>query len=89
MPSVEIFNEQDDDYRASVIPSYVTKRLVIEAGSSVGWWKLAGDQGDVIAVDTFGESAPGKIVFENYGFTVKHVVAKSLKLLGMNPAHGK
>lgn len=89
MPSVEIFNEQDDAYKASVIPLHVKKRLVIEAGSALGWWKLAGDEGDVIGVDTFGESAPGKIVFENYGFSVKHVVEKSLKLLGVNPAHGK
>jgi transketolase len=89
MPSVEIFNEQDEDYGASVIPPFVTKRLVIEAGSSLGWWKLAGDEGDVIGVDTFGESAPGKIVFENYGLTVKNVVAKSLKLLGISPANSK
>jgi transketolase len=82
MPSVEIFNEQDDDYKVSILPPDVKKRLVIEAGSSVGWWKLVGDEGDVIGVDTFGESAPGKIVFENYGFTVEHVVARSLQLLG-------
>jgi transketolase len=50
---------------------------------------LAGDEGDVIGVDTFGESAPGKIVFENYGLTVKNVVAKSLKLLGISPANSK
>ncbi len=89
MPSVEIFNEQDDAYKESVIPPYIKKRLVIEAGSSVGWWKLVGDEGDVIGVDTFGESAPGKIVFENYGFTVKHVVAKSIKLLAVHPANDK
>lgn len=89
MPSVEIFNEQDDDYKASVLSPHVKKRLVIEAGSSVGWWKLAGDEGDVIGVDTFGESAPGKIVFENYGFTVENIVARSLRLLAGNPAGNK
>jgi transketolase len=89
MPSVEIFNEQDDAYKVSVIPPNVKKRLVIEAGSSVGWWKLAGDEGDVIGVDMFGESAPGNIVFENYGFTMEHVVARSLQLLGGNPPPGK
>jgi transketolase len=47
----------------------------------VGWWKLVGDEGDVIGVDMFGESAPGKIVFENYGFTAEHVVARALQLL--------
>ncbi|MDW7774604.1 MAG: transketolase [Desulfobulbaceae bacterium] len=86
MPSVEIFNEQDDAYKDSVIPPMVKKRLVIEAGSSVGWWKLAGDGGDVIGVDAFGESGPGKIVFERYGFTVENIVARALQLLGDNPA---
>ncbi|MDF1593868.1 MAG: transketolase [Desulfobacterales bacterium] len=86
MPSIEIFNEQDDAYKMSVIPPTVKKSLVIEAGSSVGWWKLAGDGGDVIGVDTFGESGPGKIVFERHGFTVENIVARALQLLGDNPA---
>lgn len=86
MPSVEIFNEQDDAYKDSVIPAAIKKRLVIEAGSAVGWWKLAGDGGDVIGVDTFGESGPGKIVFERYGFTMENLVARALRLLNENPA---
>ncbi len=81
MPSYEIFMAQPDQYRESVIPSNVKKRLIIEAGSTPFWRGLAGDFGDVLGVDTFGASAPGKVVMEKYGFTVDNTVARAVKLL--------
>lgn len=81
MPSYEIFMAQPLQYRESIIPSNVKKRLIIEAGTTPFWRGLAGDAGDVIGVDTFGASAPGKIVMEKYGFTVENVFAKAVELL--------
>ncbi|MCE5301406.1 MAG: transketolase [Spirochaetia bacterium] len=81
MPSYEIFMKQPQAYRDAVIPPKNKKRLIIEAGSTSFWRGLAGDEGDVLGVDTFGASAPGKIVMEKYGFTVENVVAKALSLI--------
>jgi transketolase len=77
MPSYEIFMAQPDAYRESIIPAAVKKRLIIEAGSTPFWRGLAGDAGDVLGIDIFGASAPGKVVMEKYGFTVDNVVAKA------------
>jgi transketolase len=81
MPSHEIFMKQDDNYRNSVIPPYLKRRIIIEAGSTAFWRGLAGDKGDVIGVDRFGASAPGKVVMEKYGFTVENVVARAESVL--------
>ena len=81
MPSWELFEAQSRDYRERVLPSSVRARLAIEAGASLGWWRYAGDGGDVLAVDAFGASAPGDVVLEKYGFTVDNVVARALALL--------
>ena len=58
------------------LPKDVKKRLGIEMGASLGWHKYVGDEGDVIAIDTFGASAPGDTVIEEYGFTEENVIAK-------------
>ena len=76
MPSMDRFEQQSAEYKASVLPKSVTKRLAIEMGSSFGWHKYVGFEGDVLAIDQFGASAPGEIVIEQYGFTVENVVAK-------------
>lgn len=76
MPSVDLFEQQSAEYKESVLPKAVTKRLAIEMGSSFGWHKYVGFEGDVLAIDKFGASAPGEIVMEKYGFTVENVVAK-------------
>ncbi|MBC7971416.1 MAG: transketolase [Verrucomicrobia bacterium] len=81
MPSWELFEAQDAAYKESVLPKAVTKRLVVEAGISMGWQKYAGDQGDILSVDRFGASAPGGICMEKFGFTLDHVVAKAKALL--------
>jgi len=72
MPSTNLFAVQPDDYRKSVLPEGVPI-LVIEAASPMGWQSFVGPQIAVIGVNTFGSSAPGKVVMEHYGFTVENV----------------
>jgi transketolase len=81
IPCVELFEEQDEAYRESVLPSSVRKRVVIEASSSFGWHKYTGFDGDTVSIDRFGASAPGPLLLEKFGFTVDNVVAKA-KALG-------
>ncbi len=77
MPSWELFEEQDEAYRESVLPKAVTKRLAVEAGCSFGWERYVGSEGDTISIDRFGVSAPGGIAMEKFGYTVDNVVAKA------------
>ncbi|GKU82753.1 transketolase [Niallia sp. NCCP-28] len=81
MPSWDRFEKQSQEYKNSVLPKTVKKRLALEMGSSLGWHRYAGDEGDVLAIDTFGASAPGNKVLEEYGFTVNNVVARVKALL--------
>ncbi|RDW20674.1 transketolase [Oceanobacillus chungangensis] len=74
MPSWDRFEQQDEAYKESVIPSNVKARVGVEMASSFGWNRYVGDAGKVIAIDTFGASAPGEKVMEEYGFTVENVV---------------
>lgn len=74
MPCWEFFDKQTAAYKESVFPAKVTARLSIEAGVSLGWAKYTGDKGANLAVDRFGESAPGEDVFRDYGFTVENAV---------------
>ncbi|MBT8104614.1 MAG: transketolase [Woeseiaceae bacterium] len=82
MPSTDVFDAQEDDYRESVLPAAVTARVAVEAGVTECWWRFAGPQGRVIGVDRFGESAPAGELFEHYGLTVDHVVAAARDVLG-------
>jgi transketolase len=82
MPSWELFEAQPQEYRDEVLPPSVHARLAVEAGVSQGWCKYVGDNGDVISLDRFGASAPAKIVFEKFGYTVDNVVTRALKLIG-------
>jgi len=81
MPSWKIFEEQTAEYKASVLPAGVPK-LAVEAGSPLGWWKYVGTDGDVIGLNRFGASAPGKIVMAELGFTPENVTARAKKLVG-------
>jgi len=81
MPSWDRFEQQSQDYKDSVLPKNVKKRLGIEVGASFGWHKYTGDEGDVLAIDKFGASAPGEKIMEEYGFTVENVVARVKALL--------
>ncbi|MDY6940449.1 MAG: transketolase [Cyanobacteriota bacterium] len=77
MPSWELFEEQDEAYRESVLPKAVTKRLAVEAACSFGWERYVGFEGDTISIDRFGASAPGGTNMEKFGYTVENVVAKA------------
>ncbi|MGA3132833.1 MAG: transketolase [Terracidiphilus sp.] len=80
MPSWKVFEEQSAEYRASVLPADVPK-LAVEAGATLGWWKYVGAGGDVVGLDRFGASAPGKIVMAELGFTPENVAARAKKLV--------
>ncbi|MFL0268465.1 transketolase [Candidatus Clostridium radicumherbarum] len=81
MPSFEVFEAQSSEYKESVLPKSVRKRLAVEAASSFGWHKYVGFDGDIISIDHFGESAPAELLFEKFGFTVENVVNKTMTLL--------
>ncbi|MCT7950283.1 transketolase [Ancylothrix sp. C2] len=82
MPCSELFDEQDEAYKESVLPKSVKKRLAVEAAVSFGWCRYVGSEGDTVSIDTFGASAPGEVLLEKFGFTVDNVVAKAKALLG-------
>ncbi|OLP17354.1 transketolase [Leptolyngbya sp. 'hensonii'] len=82
MPCWELFDEQDAAYKESVLPKAVTKRLAVEAGSSFGWCRFVGTEGDTLSIDRFGASAPGGVCMEKFGYTVDNVVAKAKAVLG-------
>ena len=81
MPSFEIFEEQDATYKESVLPKNVTKRVGVEAGSSFGWHKYIGLDGELLCMDSFGESAPFAKLFEKYGFTAESICNKVKNIL--------
>ncbi len=80
MPSMGIFEEQTEEYKESVLPKAVRKRLAVEALSGFGWHRYVGLDGALITMDGFGSSAPAAKLFEHFGFTVDHIleVARSL-----------
>jgi transketolase len=82
MPSWELFELQPPEYRESVLPAAIRPRLAVEAALPQGWHRYVGDSGDIIGIERFGASAPGNVVMEKFGFTVEHVVERSLKLVG-------
>jgi len=81
MPAMEIFERQSQVYRDSVLPPNNWKRLAIEAGSPMSWYKWIGPNGDMIGMTTFGASAPYKDLAPHFGFTVENVVARAEKLI--------
>lgn len=81
MPSWELFQQQDQDYRDQVLPPAVTARLAVEAGASLGWERWVGPKGDVIGIDRFGASAPGGEVLQRLGFNLDEVMARARALL--------
>lgn len=80
MPSWEIFEEQDEEYKNSVLPKNVRTRLAVEAAGDFGWHKYTGLDGDIISMRGFGASAPAGELFKDFGFTVENVVEKAVKL---------
>lgn len=81
MPSWELFEKNDQQYKDNVLPPGVTARLAVEAGISMGWERYVGSQGKIIGIDTFGASAPGGTVLEKFGFTAENVAAQAEALV--------
>ena len=81
MPSWELFDLQPKEYRDSVLPPSIKRRVAVEAALPQGWHRYVGDGGDVIGIERFGASAPGNVVMEKLDFTVNHVVERALALL--------
>ena len=82
MPSWELFDNQTQEYRDSVLPPSITARVAIEAAIMQGWEKYVGSNGVLIGMNGFGASAPIKVLMEKFGFTAANVVAKVKALLG-------
>ncbi len=81
MPSTSLFERQSQEYKEKVLPSVITKRIVVEAASSWGWERYAGLQGRIIAMEAFGKSAPQNKLMEYFGFTVNNIVQNVRDLL--------
>jgi len=79
-PSWELFEMQSEEYKEEVLPSKIKARVSVETGIAQGWDKYVGDYGESISVDKFGASAPFKIIFENYGFSVKNIIKTAEKV---------
>ncbi len=82
MPSTDRFDAQDKAYRETVLPPGVKKRMAIEAGVTAGWWKYVGQEGAIIGIDSFGESAPASAVYEHLGITVEKAIDTLRVMLG-------
>ncbi len=81
MPSVEIFESQEETYKQYVLPPQIKARVAVEAGSTLGWYKYVGCKGKVIGIDRFGESAPAKILYEYFGITPEKVAEAVIETL--------
>ena len=81
MPCQEVFDAQCAEYKESVLPAAVRKRIAVEAGCSFGWQKYVGLDGDTLCIDHFGASAPADILFKEFGFTTENLVSKAKNLL--------
>jgi transketolase len=81
MPSWELFEQQDDAYRASVLPPDVTRRVAVEQASTLGWERYTGLRGTIIGMRTFGASAPLKELLVKFGFTEENVYAAAKQQL--------
>ena len=82
MPSTDVFEQQGQTYRDSVLPPSVTKRVAVEALSKDSWYKYIGLNGAIVGMDTFGESAPAGDLYQHFGITVDAVVAAANSLNG-------
>ena len=81
MPSTNTFDAQDDAYKESVLPQGVTRRVAVEAGVRAAWWQYVGLKGQIVGIDHFGASAPAKVLFPQFGFTVEKVIEAVNKVL--------
>lgn len=82
MPSLDLFEQQSDSYKESVLPKQVRTRVAVEAAADFGWGKYVGLDGKTVTMKSFGASAPAKVLFEKFGFTVDNVVKTMREVLG-------
>ena len=82
LPSWELFELQDAEYREAVLPAAVTARVSIEAASTFGWSRYVGSAGASVGIDHFGASAPAKVLYKEFGITAENLVATALRVLG-------
>jgi transketolase len=81
MPSTDVFDQQDSAYQESVLPAGCVNRIAVEAAHGDFWYKYVGLNGKIIAQNTFGESAPGNVLFEHFGFTVERIIQTAKGML--------
>ena len=86
MPCVENFLAQDEAYRNEVLPPDVRARVTVEAATTLGWERIAGEGGEIIGMTTFGGSAPQKALYEHFGFTKEHVAEVAKECAERNAA---
>jgi transketolase len=84
MPSWELFDDPEKSYRESVLPPSVKARVSVELASDFGWSKYTGSEGFNIRIETFGASAPLKLLLKKFGFNVDHVVAAAKKQIAQH-----
>ena len=80
LPCRELFLEQDEAYRSAVLPAGVP-RLSVEAGSTLGWERWIGAEGEAVGIDTYGWSAPAQVIAEQIGFTPAAIAARAARLV--------
>jgi transketolase len=81
MPSMEIFEQQDQAYRDSVLPPNIRRRVAVEAAVAMSWYRWVGPEGDIICMTGFGASGKYEDLEKHFGFTVENVVDRALKVL--------
>lgn len=81
MPSTNLFDQQNESYKESILPKSITNRLIIEAGSSDFWYKYTGLSGKIVGINTFGKSAPSHDLFKYFRFTVDHIIETAYSLI--------
>ena len=84
MPSMNLFEQQDANYRETVLPKAIRARVTVEAGTTFGWDRWAGAEGTMIGLNRFGASAPGEEIMQRLGFRAENVTAAALRLVGKN-----
>ncbi len=82
MPCWELFDQQDDSYKQKILPKGLKKRLAVEMASPQGWNKYVTDEGDILGINRFGESAKAEDLLKEFGFTVENVVSRAKSLMG-------
>lgn len=83
-PSWELFKQQSEEYQEAIFPKNIRTRISVEAGIAQGWREWVGDHGEVISIDRYGASAPAKVLFKEFGFTVENIIARTELLLERN-----